>query len=103
MKKTSILVLLLIVVPNRITLASWYARGLKHPDALTVASRDYPKGTKLMLRISTRKPWVPVVVNDYGPDPKIHPDRGLDVSRGVARKLGIVKRGLALVEVKEAP
>ena len=85
-----------------IVLASWYAVGLPNPEGMTVASRTYPRGTRLELRVDPSKPWLKVVVNDIGPDKRIFPERGLDVSRGVARKLGMLKRGLALVEVRVA-
>ncbi len=91
----------LLFAPLKIVKAGWYARGLKNPLAMTVASRDYPRGTRLMLRVNPNFPWVPVTVSDFGPDKKIFPDRELDVSLGVARKLGMVKSGVAFVEIKE--
>jgi rare lipoprotein A (peptidoglycan hydrolase) len=88
--------------PRTILLASWYAHGLPDPEAMVCASNAHPRGTRLRLRLSPAHPWVKVKVIDYGPDPK-HPEaigRTLDVSLGVARKLGMVKKGLAFVEVE---
>ena len=60
-----------------------------------VASRVYPRGTRLRL---TRTLTTDVVVNDYGP--KAYTGNDLDVSRQVASKLEFVKSGLATVDVE---
>lgn len=85
--------------------ASWYARGLTHPDAMTCASNVHHRGTNLRVRISHLHPWLHIKVTDFGPDLR-HPEaagRSLDVSRGVARKLGFLKRGVAFLEVEVLP
>ena len=77
--------------------ATWLSRGLKHPLAMTTESNVHPKGTKLRLRVSPAHPWVYVRVRGYGPQPWT--GKSLDVSLGVARKLGMVKAGVAVLEV----
>lgn len=79
----------------QITEATWYAGGLRHPDALTCASRDFPRGSRLLVIHGGR--WVVVKVNDFGPHPEdplvIERERGLDLSRGAARRLGLLRKG----------
>ena len=71
--------------------ASWYARGLKRPDALTAASRTWPRGKRLLVIHPGNRRAVVVRVNDYGPE--AWTGRVLDLSRGAAQLLGIVKKG----------
>ena len=89
------------------TIASWYNYSLPNwPNAgaerLTTASRDYPRGTKLQVcRTTPKKPCVIVWVNDYGPEVKKYPERGLDLSLRAFRALANPKVGLIQVEVTE--
>lgn len=73
--------------------ASWYARGLPSPDAMTAASRKYPRGSWLLVIHGAR--FVVVKVNDYGPE--AWTGRGLDLSRGAARQLGLLSKGFGTV------
>lgn len=84
--------------------ASWYADGARvawhsaryYPDGFTVAHRTLPFGTRL--RISYMGRSVEAIVNDRGPALWTH--REIDVSRGVARALGIMVVGVAVVDVE---
>lgn len=99
--------------PDLILVSSWYgdahagktmANGFPFdPEAMTVAHRTMELGTKLDLCVGGES--VRVTVADRGPYKKKHGQftRDLDVSRGVARKLGMVECGIALVEVRRIP
>lgn len=75
------------------TTATWYARGLKHPLALTAAHRTLPKGARVRVTYQGRS--VVVRINDRGPYG--WKGRDLDLSLGAARILGFVKMGVARV------
>lgn len=100
------LMALSLVVPDQAMAekmrASWYDYGTttasgEHfdPDGATCASRTFPFGTLLRLR------WHGQVaecrVNDRGPYIK---GRQLDMSRGVARKLGAIDYGVVDLDVQ---
>jgi rare lipoprotein A len=88
--------------------ASWYstgrvtAQGRRYdPDGMTAAHRTLPFGTRVRVTDPSSGRSVHVVINDRGP---YVAGRQLDLSRGAARRLGIIDRGVAnvLVEVAEA-
>lgn len=92
--------------PNRtyIVKASWYQMGRitangerYNPDGLTVAHRRYPFGTILRLTNPANGRSVIVRVNDRGPYIR---GRGLDVSRGVARQLDFIEKGVVNLVVE---
>lgn len=69
-----------------------------HPnDADNAASPIYPNGTVLLLRNPANGEAAVVRVNNAGP---YWGKRKLDVSRGVAEKLGFKKRGVAKLDVR---
>lgn len=75
--------------------ASWY--GYKGCNC--AASPDYPKGTSLLVtRLDDPTTFVTVVVNDYGPDRSIHPDRIIDLDKVAFAKL--VSLGAGLIDVR---
>ena len=76
--------------------ATWYAKGLRNPEALTAASRTFPRGT--VLRVHHNRAWVDVVVNDYGPE--AWTNRDLDLSRGAFRKLAALGVGVLKVRIE---
>lgn len=85
-------------------MASYYSHGSRtangerfNPNALTAAHRTLPFGTKV--RVTHRKSGRSVVVriNDRGPFAK---KRIIDVSRGAARALGMIRSGVARVVVE---
>jgi rare lipoprotein A len=84
--------------------ASWYDEGTQtanqerfKPDGLTVAHKSLPFGTLLEVKNPDNGNTVVVRVNDRGPFVK---GRELDLSRGAARQLGMLKKGVGDVEYK---
>ena len=85
---------------NTTMVASWYKHGSRtangerfDPQGLTVAHRTLPFNT--MLRITHKGESVEVRVNDRGPFIK---GRDIDLSEGVARRLGC--GGICRVQVE---
>ncbi len=83
--------------------ASWYA----YKDCFCAASTIYPKGTKVKvtnIHPTSKKLGKSIIVriNDYGPDPNIHPDRVIDLDKiafsDLATSLG---SGLMMVRVEK--
>lgn len=68
-------------------------------NGLTGASRTIPLGTMIIVENVETGRMVPCLINDVGPARWTR--RGLDVSKGVAERLGILKQGLARVRVYE--
>lgn len=66
-----------------------------NPHGMTAAHRSLPFGTKV--RVSYRGKTVVVRVNDRGPF--IH-NRGLDLSLGAARAIGLTARGVDVVTME---
>ena len=65
--------------------------------AYTAAHKKLPFGTKVRVKDKKTGKSVVVTINDRGPYAK---GRVIDLSRKAARELGIVKRGVAKVEIK---
>ncbi len=88
--------------------ASWYgkkfngretANGEKYDEtALTAAHKLFPFGTILKVTNLRNHRVVFVRINDRGPYVE---GRSLDLSKGSARALGILKRGVVKVKVEE--
>ena len=86
-------------------LASWYgpsfdgktmANGDTYDtDGLTAASPTLPMGTELMVSYGGRS--VPVTITDRGP---YTGNRELDLSQGAAKALGLLRPGVAYVDVE---
>lgn len=115
-KKLFVLVSLLIVMMVSVPLcaqnlmtgkASYYANkfhGRKtssgeiyHRDSLTCAHRTLPFGTRLKVRNLNNGREVVVEVNDRGP---FCEGRIVDLSYAAAKEIGILRRGVARVEVE---
>ena len=84
--------------------ASWYQMGTKtasgeryNPDGLTVAHRTYPFGTLLKLTNPENNKTVIARVNDRGP---FAHGRELDTSRGTAKELGFINKGVTMLQVE---
>jgi rare lipoprotein A len=76
------------------------ASGARYnPDGLSAAHRTLPFGTRLKVTNVRNGRSVHVVVNDRGP---FAGRRVLDVSRGAARKLGMISSGTTKVSVQVA-
>lgn len=84
--------------------ASFYSHAGKtasgeryNPSGLTAAHRTLPFGTKVRVTEVKSKRSVVVRINDRGPFIK---GRIIDVSRGAANELGMIGRGVAMVDVQ---
>ena len=84
--------------PDQVGVASWYALGLRSPDALTCASTRFPRGTYLEVTSLRNDKKVVCLVNDYGPQP--HTNRVIDLSRGSFRQIEWLGSGTVPVEVR---
>jgi len=67
-----------------------------YPWSLSAASKTLPLGTKAMVVNKKNGKRVYVIVNDRGPYAK---NRILDLSARAARKIDMVKQGIATVEI----
>ncbi len=86
--------------------ASWYGgkfHGRKTSSGevfnkykFTVASRDYPFGTYLLVRNLSNGEEVVVVVTDRGPAKR---SRIIDLSKSAAEKIGMLRQGIVKVQV----
>lgn len=83
---------------DQIGKASWYALGLRSPDALTCASTTYPRGTYLQVTDLRNQAQVVCLVNDYGPAK--FTGRVIDLSRGSYRALEGLGSGVMPVEIR---
>ena len=83
--------------PNVLTVgkASWYS--YKKGDF--TASPDFPKGSKLRVSNLENGKSVVVVVNDFGPERKLHPDRVVDLEKTAFKKIAGAKQGIINVRV----
>lgn len=85
--------------PNTESAISWYAIGLKNPEAFTAACwQEYPKGTRF--RVTFNGNSVIVTCTDRGNFKQM--GRMLDLSSGAFRQLSPLSRGIirgAVVEV----
>jgi rare lipoprotein A len=88
--------------------ASWYGKSLAghrtasgerfDPDKMTAAHRSLPFGTWVEVRRVEGGASVRVRITDRGPFG--HDHRIIDLAKAAADKIGIVKTGVALVDVK---
>ncbi len=86
--------------------ASWYGPGLQgkrttsgqvfNQNAMTAAHTTLPLGTKVRVTRKKTGKSVVVTINDRLPRKK---SRIIDLSKGAARRLGIVNQGLATVTI----
>lgn len=75
--------------------ATWYACPF---GTDCVASRKYPKGTHLLLRNRKKGAVATAVVRDYGPARWTR--RDIDVGVPIAHRLGMIRDGVAILDVK---
>lgn len=83
--------------------ASWYALfsrtasgEMMNPSLLTAAHRSLPFGTRVEVTNIANGKSVVVRINDRGPFIK---GRVIDVSKGAAKKIGMIRSGVARVKV----
>jgi hypothetical protein len=77
---------------------SWYAYGLPEPDAITCASRTFPRGSYLQVTDLNNGNKVTCHVNDYGPE--VWTGRVIDLSRGSFSQVDNLGRGTIPVEIR---
>ena len=70
--------------------ASWY----RYKNGLFAASPDFPKGTRLRVINLDNKKSVDVVVNDFGPNRGLHPDRVVDLDAVAFARLAPLGQGM---------
>ncbi|MBW3538000.1 septal ring lytic transglycosylase RlpA family protein [Candidatus Parcubacteria bacterium] len=87
--------------PAQVGQASWYALGLRYPDALTCASTKFPRGTYLQVKNLRNGRTVTCLVNDYGPE--AWTNRVIDLSRGSFTAIDSLSSGVTRVEVRVVP
>jgi rare lipoprotein A (peptidoglycan hydrolase) len=78
--------------------ASWYALGLAAPDAITCASRTFPRGSYLEVTNDYNNKVVICRVNDYGPE--AWTGRVIDLSRGSFSQVEDLGRGTMPVHIR---
>jgi serine-type D-Ala-D-Ala endopeptidase (penicillin-binding protein 7) len=76
--------------------ASWY----KYKGGLFAASPDFPKKSKLRVYNIANNKFVDVVINDFGPDRKIHPGRVIDLDSVAFKKIASTGAGLINVRIE---
>ncbi|MDD4271902.1 MAG: RlpA-like double-psi beta-barrel domain-containing protein [Patescibacteria group bacterium] len=76
--------------------ASWY----KYKGGLFAASPDFPKDSKLRVYNMANNKFVDVVVNDFGPDRKLYPNRVIDLDKVAFKKLAPTGAGTISVRVQ---
>jgi rare lipoprotein A len=96
--------------PQQFGVASWYGPGfhgqptasgeIYNQNALTAAHPTLPLGTRVEVTNLANGKSVQVRINDRGPFVR---GRKIDLSRGAARKLGMVEPGVGRVRIKPLP
>lgn len=76
--------------------ASWYA----YKGGNYTASPDFPKGSRLRVHNLDNGKFVDVVVNDYGPERALHPDRPVDLDKVAFSKIASLKAGVINIKVE---
>ena len=89
-----------VSAPAQTGISSWYAFGLPEPDALTCASRTFPRGTYLRVVDLANGLDMTCLVNDYGP--AIWTGRIIDLSRGSFEQLAPLGTGTIPVQISVA-
>ncbi|MBI4652824.1 hypothetical protein HY750_01035 [Candidatus Kuenenbacteria bacterium] len=86
-------------VKVEIGMASWYCP--KWCYKLSAAHPKYPKGTNLKVTNLENKKSIIVIVNDFGPDKSIHPDRIIDLTKTAFDKIANIGQGTVRVKVEK--
>lgn len=76
--------------------ASWY----KYKGGNFTASPDFQKGSRLRVRNIDNGKFVDVIVNDYGPNRSVHPDRALDLDKVAFAKIAPPSQGSANIVIE---
>jgi rare lipoprotein A (peptidoglycan hydrolase) len=93
--------------PPQVVTASWYGPGFHgqatasgetfNQHALTAAHRTLPLGTEATVTNLETGQSVTVTINDRGP---YVPGRHLDLSQAAAKQIGLLKKGVAKVQLE---
>jgi len=76
--------------------ASWY----KHKNGLFAASPDFPKKSKLRVYNINNNKYIDVVVNDFGPNRKVHSSRVIDLDKVAFKKIAPAGAGVINVRIE---
>jgi rare lipoprotein A (peptidoglycan hydrolase) len=76
--------------------ASWYA----YKPGNFAASPDFPKGSRLRVTNMDNDKFVDVLINDYGPDRYLHPDRVIDLEKNAFARLASLGAGMLDVKIE---
>ncbi|MFA5644237.1 MAG: RlpA-like double-psi beta-barrel domain-containing protein [Patescibacteria group bacterium] len=76
--------------------ASWY----KFKGGKFAASPDFPKGSLLRVYNTSNKKFVDVIVNDFGPDKSVFPNRILDLDYVAFKEIASSNDGLINVSIE---
>ncbi len=79
--------------------ASWY----RYKNGNFAASPDFPIGTRLRVINLDNKKSVDVVVNDYGPNRALHPERVVDLDAVAFARIAPLGQGTARIAVEWLP
>lgn len=95
---------------HQVGLASWYGPGFHgrrtasgqrfDQNGLTAAHRKLPLGSEVRVTNLENGRSIVVEINDRGPHVR---SRVIDLSKGAARKLGMVEEGIARVRIEIQP
>ncbi|MBU4217076.1 serine hydrolase [Candidatus Parcubacteria bacterium] len=75
---------------------SWYS----HKGGNFAASPDFPIGSKLRVKSLNSNKFVDVIVNDFGPDRKVHPERVIDLDKVAFQALAPLGAGVIDVSIE---
>lgn len=76
--------------------ASWY----KYKGGNFAASPDFPQGSKLRVYNIDNGKFVDVVINDFGPNRSVHPDRVVDLDAAAFAKLAPKSQGTINISIQ---
>jgi rare lipoprotein A len=92
---------------GEVGVASFYGKEFKgrktasghyfDPEGMTAAHRNLPLGTQVRITNLNNGRSYEALINDRGP---FVPGRIIDVSRGLAEKLGFIRSGIAKVKIE---
>ena len=90
--------------PRQVTNASWYDYELNgipwSLDHRTGASREFARGTMVEVTNIANGKSVEVLINDFGPEYAVHPDRELDLSSFAFAQIADLQEGVVSVEYR---
>ncbi len=76
--------------------ASWYA----YKGGMYAASPDFPKGSKIRVHNLANSKYVDVVINDFGPNRAIFPNRSIDLDKLAFEKISSLGEGIIDVNLE---